>query len=542
MKYDLTSSTKAPHRIYGARGISALSASALSTALAVVIFTGVSVPAEAQVYWGSDDYDSGRRFESRPFDSRSFDNPPFERRRHHAARVKPRREAEPIVKEASKPQGPIVITISIDEQRLRLYDSNGLFAESPVSTGMRGHSTPMGVFSVIGKEKFHRSNIYSGAPMPYMQRITWSGVAMHAGVLPGYPASHGCIRMPMNFAVRMYGWTRQGARVVIAPNELSPLDFSHPLLFTRKPDPVKVAAAPSADAPKAAPSKSAVSNEVVSTPKSDKASADIAAATKTNEADKGELRPSHIPGSNEPIQTADASGAVPQRINDAMAQSADPKVDVAADAEPRKDKDQARQTGEDTPVTPASSSPDVARPNDAKNAAVKPDTAKADTAKPDAATTDKAAAVPPPPKPRTGHIAAYVSRKEGKLFVRQNFEPLFEVPVEIADRDRQLGTHVFTMRADKDNAQLYRWSVVSLPVRAAAAEPAARRRKNAEPVVQVSAAAPSSPSEALDRLKIPDEAMQKIAEAIAPGGSITVSDQGLGGETGLGTDFIVPLR
>src|SRR5258708_15185628 len=68
---------------------------------------------------------------------------------------------------------------------------------------MRGHPTPMGVFSIIQKHKFHHSNIYSGAPMPYMQRITWSGVAMHAGVIPGYPASHGCIRMPMNFAVKM---------------------------------------------------------------------------------------------------------------------------------------------------------------------------------------------------------------------------------------------------------------------------------------------------------------------------------------------------
>ena len=86
----------------------------------------------------------------------------------------------------------------------------------------------MGVFSVIQKHKYHHSNIYSGAPMPYMQRITWSGVAMHAGVLPGYPASHGCIRMPMNFAVKMWGWTRMGARVVITPGELTPETFFAP--------------------------------------------------------------------------------------------------------------------------------------------------------------------------------------------------------------------------------------------------------------------------------------------------------------------------
>jgi lipoprotein-anchoring transpeptidase ErfK/SrfK len=126
---------------------------------------------------------------------------------------------EDVAKDSRKPQGPLIIAISIEKQILKIYDANGYFAETPISTGMRGHSTPMGVFSVIQKHKYHHSNIYSGAPMPYMQRITWSGVAMHAGVLPGYPASHGCIRMPMNFAVKMWGWTRMGARVVITPGE-----------------------------------------------------------------------------------------------------------------------------------------------------------------------------------------------------------------------------------------------------------------------------------------------------------------------------------
>src|SRR6202000_3163098 len=120
------------------------------------------------------------------------------------------------------------------KQHLKIYDANGLFAETPVSTGMRGHATPMGVFSIIQKQKFHESNIYSGAPMPFMQRITWSGIAIHAGVLPGYPASHGCILMPMAFAVKMYAWTRMGARVVIPPDEMMPSGFSHPMLVAQK--------------------------------------------------------------------------------------------------------------------------------------------------------------------------------------------------------------------------------------------------------------------------------------------------------------------
>ena len=150
----------------------------------------------------------------------------------------------------AKPQGPLIIAVSIDQQKVRVYDGNGLFAESPVSTGMKGHSTPMGVFSVIQKNKMHRSNIYSGAPMPYMQRITWSGVAMHAGVLPGYPASHGCIRMPMAFAVKMWNWTRMGARVIITPGAITPANFSHPLLVAQKvvPQPL-IANDPATDAP-----------------------------------------------------------------------------------------------------------------------------------------------------------------------------------------------------------------------------------------------------------------------------------------------------
>src|SRR5262249_20221828 len=119
--------------------------------------------------------------------------------------------AKTVQKEAAKPQGPLIIAVSINKQQLKVYDANGLFAQAPVSTGMQGHLTPTGVFSVIQKQKFHRSNIYSNAPMPFMQRITWSGVALHAGVLPGYPASHGCIRMPPSFAVRMYGLTRMGS-------------------------------------------------------------------------------------------------------------------------------------------------------------------------------------------------------------------------------------------------------------------------------------------------------------------------------------------
>src|SRR6202795_2165237 len=162
-------------------------------------------------------------------------DPMAQPRRQKVRRQSVKKEALPEKETGAKPQGPLIISVSIEKQKVRIYDSNGFFAESPVSTGMAGHSTPMGVFSIIQKHKFHHSNIYSGAPMPYMQRITWSGVAMHAGVLPGYPASHGCIRMPMSFAVKMWNWTKIGARVVVTPGEMTPSSFSHPLLTAQHP-------------------------------------------------------------------------------------------------------------------------------------------------------------------------------------------------------------------------------------------------------------------------------------------------------------------
>ena len=244
------------------------------------------MPAEAQMFWpmGPADEYGQPHFEQEPR---------IERRRPRPVRTRQKLPDAP--KDTAKPRGPIVIAISIEKQELKLYDQNGLFAESPVSTGMRGHSTPMGVFSVIQKNKYHRSNIYSGAPMPYMQRITWSGIAMHAGALPGYPASHGCIRMPMNFAMRMWGWTRMGARVIVTPGEVSPVDFSHPLLIARKPETKPVAAMPESQ------------NHSSTTSKSDRSSI-LDAATH----EKPQLRLTSISDRSEPIRTADASGAMPQ--------------------------------------------------------------------------------------------------------------------------------------------------------------------------------------------------------------------------------------
>jgi L,D-transpeptidase catalytic domain len=129
------------------------------------------------------------------------------------------------------PQGQLQIIISIADQRVSLYDNGALIARSSVSTGTQRHPTPLGVFSVISKQRWHRSNLYSAAPMPYMQRITWSGIALHAGVLPGYPASHGCIRMTNGFAARLWQLTKRGTRVIVAHDDVQPVEITNPHLF-----------------------------------------------------------------------------------------------------------------------------------------------------------------------------------------------------------------------------------------------------------------------------------------------------------------------
>ncbi len=510
---------------------------------------GASSQAEAALYWS--DFDSG------------FSQPwPTVTQRRQKPRLRQAKKIAAPQKEAGKPQGPLIIAISIQKQNLKIYDAKGFFAETPISTGMPGHPTPMGVFSVIQKHKLHHSNIYSGAPMPYMQRITWSGVAMHAGVLPGYPASHGCIRMPMAFAVKMWGWTKMGARVVVTPGEMTPADFSHPLLMAQKiaPQPA-VANEPNLDAPSAA--------------KSDKASDANGAIGPAISAASLELRPTvghdggvkpviseplaapltqtagaraALPATNAPVTMTDAtsSGGNPSPRNEAAARGDAVRTEGPANGArteaPKADASSSNEKSAEKPDGNVKAVTDIrAATPDVKKNQPRPEADKAAVSKPDPA-------IVAPPK-RSGQIAAFVSRKDSKLYVRQNFSPLFEVPVTIAPSDRPLGTHVFTAQVDKNDANVLHWSVVSLPAPARYAEPrdederASRRRRIGGAAENKAMPVPNSPAEALDRLTIPPDAMAKISEALSTGGSIIVSDQGISsGETGAGTDFIVSLR
>jgi hypothetical protein len=487
---------------------------------------------------------------------------------------------------------------------------------------MPGHPTPQGVFSVIEKDRYHHSNIYSGAPMPFMQRITWGGVAMHAGVLPGYPASHGCIRMPNDFATKMWGWTKMGARVFVTPGEVpAPAAFSHPFLAAYKVAPQPVVAEPPADpdakvGPKAdlgAPEFKALDAKLDLRPSVGHDKPADAPATRTADAgsktsatmtDAGGAAPRQ---DAKPIEAADAAGNVPAKAGETTGEAMPDVAEAAkrdeaapeqkfakpAEAKPAEAKPaetMAPETGAQ-PVAAAKAEGDDAKPERTANtdvkaeekpevrieaktepkvdtpkaaetpkAEVKPDTVKADVAKPDdttAAKKDETRITPPAkvvkesPK-RTGQIAVFISGKDSKLYVRQNFAPLFDVPVTIATGNRPLGTHVFTAQVDKQDSNVLHWSVVTVPMSRAHRAEDSRQRVAARskhkgtpppPPVEVKQILVDSPAEALDRITVPPEAMTRIAEALSTGGSIIVADQSIKqGETGEYTDFILSLR
>jgi lipoprotein-anchoring transpeptidase ErfK/SrfK len=358
---------------------------------------------------------------------------------------------------ADIPKGPLQIYVSIDQQKLHLYSDGVHVADSSVATGVPGLPTPLGVFSIIQKQRYHESNIYSNAPMPFMERITWSGVALHEGENIGHRASHGCIRLPHDFAVQLYGLTKLGVPVVVADQELKPAEFADPHLFVHK------------DKPPPAP-------------------AAVAAATPASDA-------TTTPG-GEGSKTADAAPAdapVPLPPDQLGLRVADPTPAAATPGPPAKPAAEA----------PAKKSP----------------------------------------------IAIFISRKEKRIYVRQDFTPLFDAPIAVAQPDQLFGTHVFTALEFLDDHLTLRWNVVSFPGEPPPAKPSRnadnQRRSEMRPQRDQDNAKPAelpppqTPQQALARIDIPQNAIDFISQLMVPGSSLVVSDKGLGDETGDGTNFVV---
>ena len=397
------------------------------------------------------------------------------RRHHHAEHAT----------EAVAPRSagnPLMAIVSIKSQRVTIYDADGWILRAPVSTGQRGRETPAGIFSVIQKEKDHYSNLYDDAYMPNMQRITWSGIALHGGPLPGHAASHGCIRMPYGFAEQLFERTGVGMRVIIAPHDVAPVEISHSALFSPKPDDAAHAKALAAEATEAARKADA---------------ARLAAVTAEREAARARLT---LRAKENLKARAEAERAAAEKALDAAASD-----EAKARATENKTKAEAKlaEVQAQWAAANAKLQPKLDAANQAREAAAAAETARVAAAK---AAREAARELEP--------VSVFISRKTQRLYVRRGFEPILESPVTIRDADRPIGTHVFTAVGRTDSG--LRWTVVSL--------------NDA-----------SDAKSALDRIVIPQEVLDRIAPTASPRSSLIISDEALSRETGKGTDFIAVL-
>ena len=421
------------------------------------------------------------------------------------------RRVRPVEANESRTLGePIMAIVSLRDQRITVYDAHGWILRSPVSSGQKGRETPAGIFSVIQKEADHYSNLYDDAYMPNMQRITWSGIALHGGVLPGYPASHGCVRMPFDFAERLFDATQVGLRVIVSPTDVAPTEIVHPVLSLSKPgDSALAAARARTQADEAAR-------------KADQARRAAGAAFR------------EVAQATVPVRAAENRKLAAETQLAAAESTLASPVSTEGKEQAERTKTQAATRIAELEVQLASAKaelqPKLDMLNSAREAAIIAENAQA--------TAEEAAR-------QAAHeldpISVLISRKTQRLYVRQDFEPIFESAVTILDADLPIGTHIFTALAQTESGSGMRWSVVSLDAGPAsgAVEPQARLGQ-ANGGAELKPTNPSDARSALDRIVIPQEALDHISWR-APRSSLIITDETLSTETGKGTDFIVLL-
>ena len=393
---------------------------------------------------------------------------------------------------------PILAIVSIKTQHVTFYDADGWIRRAPVSTGVKGRETPAGVFAILEKNADHRSNLYDDASMPHMQRLTWNGIALHGGPLPGYAASHGCVRMPYGFAETLFDQTRIGMRVIISPNDAMPVEISHAALLQ-----------PNAEAVSAAPARAEALGHAAAEAAKAADQAKKAAAAAARDAAK-------IAAALPKLERLKKAADVKLKLAD-RALVAARKEDERVRAEDRKLKAAAAATQAGTRLETARADAKTkleaaARAKDAVKAAAD---RKSETAK--AANEAKLATEP---------VSVYISRAAGKLYVKRNtrkpwpdggevFDATIEVPVTIRNSDQPIGTHVFTAMAA--TAEGLRWTAVTID-------------------------SGDSAENALDRISIPQEVLDRIAPTALPRSSIIVSDEPLSRETNYRTEFVAVLN
>jgi L,D-transpeptidase catalytic domain len=409
---------------------------------------------------------------------------------------------------------PIMAIVSLRNQRITVYDAHGWILRAPVSSGQKGRETPAGIFSVIQKEAEHYSNLYDDAYMPHMQRITWSGIALHGGSLPGYPASHGCVRMPFDFAERLFDETPLGLRVIVSPGEVAPIEIANPILFQSKSgdDVLALATARASEADQAAR-------------KVDQARLAIGAAYRVAAQAMMPVRTAEGLRLRAQARLAAAESAAGSAISpEAKEQAEDAKAKAIAGLAQRQDQ-------------LADAKAELVAKQESLKAAREAVVA-AQSARVTAAETARQAARELEP------VSVLISRATQRLYVRQALEPVFESPVTILDADRPIGTYVFTAMERTGGDAKIRWSVVSLSGRQHGGTVAQNGRSRGggdrDVESELRLTDPDSAQAALDRIVIAQNALDRIP-GLSPRSSLIITDEPLSPETRKGTDFVIVL-
>ncbi|MHA1163969.1 MAG: L,D-transpeptidase family protein [Alphaproteobacteria bacterium] len=375
---------------------------------------------------------------------------------------------------------PIQVIVSLPEQKLFVYQGDKLLVTSRVSSGKTGYATPSGVFSILQKNRFHRSNIYSGAPMPFMQRLTWSGIALHGSnsVPKDRPASHGCIRLPQSFASQLFRFTQKGAHVIVANEKVEPANIISSNLFH-----------PAPRAPK---------------------DYDLVEAEFTIK--RSGIKVAEKKRSTSPVRILVTRRTGRERMIDV--QEILNELSFGAG-------DVDGYMGPDTAQA-------IRRFQATYGLAV------------NGFVSDELIAM-------LYEVAEKGTPSNGHLYVRQDFNPVFDAPVVINGGDRPLGSHLFTAQYFEPGASKTRWRAITLkkgsPVNTFRKR-SANKKKPVEGVVLASSEQMDATAhEALSRIDIPQEVRQRINKMLTPGSSLAITNEGISKETTpKGTDFVLLMQ
>lgn len=396
-------------------------------------------------------------------------------------------------------EAPLQIIVSRKDQRLRVYRGQEIIATSRVSTGKAGHSTPTGIFSILEKRRQHYSNIYDSAPMPYMQRLTWSGIALHeSGSVPNYPASHGCVRLPRGFASKLFSMTERGAHVVIANREAEPELIRSERLF--QPEDVQLAnklteLSLGPGQPIKGHGKIALLDD---RPSEDPLAAKV--SMRLNLLDQ-------VKRDNSPIRvfiTRQPRGNLVREVQVVL-------NELGFDA--------GEPDGLAGKATYGAVRAFIKSRNDSIEGGDKPLKAVIDKTLLTA----------------LYHAAGKGEVPTGHIYVRSRFKPLFDAPIMIKNPQEPLGAHLLTATHSRTESGKLDWLAVNLTDRY---NETMQTRLGVTQDTDNGALIASS--DVLDRIEIPEEVRAQIDLLVNSGSSITISDRGFSRETTpVGTDFIV---